>query len=95
MNQQEDFFLDMVNKYVSEHPEVMPKLIAALTDGIQNRLSKEQEKRAEIESCLAMALMRRSKSADGALASKLKNIQSFSMCSYESIINELDKLKSV
>ena len=95
MNQQEDFFLEMVNKYVFEHPEVMPKLISVLTTGIQNRLAKEQEKRAEIESCLAMALMRRSKSADGALASKLENIQEYSMCSYESIIRELNKNKSV
>ena len=90
MNQQEDFFLDMVNKYVFEHPEVMPKLISVLTDGIQSRMLKEQEKRAEIESCLAMALMRRSKSANGTLASKLANIQSYSMCSYESVIAELN-----
>ena len=95
MNQQEDFFLKMVSKYVFEHPDIMPKLISVLTEGIQNRLSKEQEKRAEIESCLAMALMRRSKSADGTLASKLANIQSYSMCSYESIIRELNKEKNV
>jgi hypothetical protein len=95
MNQQEDFFLEMVNKYVFEHPEIMPKLISVLTDGIKNRLSKEQEKRAEIESCLAMALARRSRSADGVLASKLENIQSYSMFSYKSVIGELSKEKSV
>ena len=95
MNQQEDFFLKMVGKYIFEHPEVMPKLISVLTEGIQNRLSKEQEKRAEIESCLAMALMRRSKSADGTLASKLANIQTYSMCSYAAIINELNGKKDV
>ena len=91
MQRDDNMFLRYVSEYCAEFPEVIPSMIQTMTSSISTRLSSELEKRNAIEAALGMALMRRSRSADSALASKLDQISAFSMLSYGAIIDDLKK----
>jgi hypothetical protein len=91
MTQDHDAVIQYVSVYCKEFPEIIPKLIDAMTRATRDRLDEEAHKRSEIECALIAALMKKSKSADSLLVNKLKVIQQFGSMNYESVINEIEE----